>query len=440
MPSPSTHSPFNVAGPVVSAVPASASLPHSGTFARIPQWIRVIDPQDVRMADSSHTRGKRILVTGGAGEMAQYACRALAKADEVDAVIVADRDEKKARDFITELGPKAEALALDISDAEALSQALADVDIVLNCAGPFYRFGREVLSAAIAAGTHYLDICDDWEPTLEMLELSDAARAAGVTAVIGMGASPGTSNMLALLCMNQLDEVDEMYTVWRAGALPYPEKGKEAEYEPNAAMVHWIHNCTEPIKVFRDGGLVDAYALEEIEVAYPGIGAGPVWVCGHPEPLTLPLVRPEIKTSYNTMNARRGLMEGLQRVAKRVQAGELDVIAAGKQLVIEPNTGGPGAGPSPILPNLFAVAVGTKDGKKTRVGAQPLHIPNANMGEATGYPLATATLMMCRGEVDNPGVHGPEGAVNPERYFEFLSGLLENRPEGVAYELLTEEI
>jgi saccharopine dehydrogenase-like NADP-dependent oxidoreductase len=392
------------------------------------------------MTITSMNRGKRILVTGGAGEMAQYACRALAKADEVDLVLVADRDEKRARDFVTELGPKAEALTLDISDAEALSKALIDVDIVLNCAGPFYRFGREVLSAAIAAGTNYLDICDDWEPTLEMLELSDAARAAGVTAVIGMGASPGTSNMLAQLCMKQLDDVDKMYTVWRAGALPYPEKGKEHEYEPNAAMIHWIHNCTEPIKVWRDGGLVDAYALEEIEVTYPGIGTGPVWVCGHPEPLTLPRVRPEIKQSYNTMNARRGLMEGLQRVAKRVQAGELDVIAAGKQLIVEPNTGGAAAGSSPILPNLFAVAEGTKDGKATRVGAQPLHIPNANMGEATGYPLATATLMMCRGEVDSPGVHGPEGAVDPERYFELLSGLLQNRPEGLAYELLSEEI
>jgi saccharopine dehydrogenase-like NADP-dependent oxidoreductase len=372
--------------------------------------------------------------------MAQYACRTLAKADEVNLVLVADRDEKKARDFVTELGPTAEASALDISDAEALSKALTDVDLVLNCAGPFYRFGREVLTAAIAAGTNYLDICDDWEPTLEMLELSDAARVAGVTAVIGMGASPGTSNMLALLCMNQLDEVEKMYTVWRAGALPYPEKGKEAEYEPNAAMIHWIHNCTEPIKVWRDGGLVDAYALEEIEVSYPGRGTGPVWVCGHPEPITLPRVRPDIKHSYNTMNARRGLMEGLQRVAERVRSGELDVIAAGKQLVVEPNTGGAAAGPSPVLPNLFAVAEGTRAGKATRVGAQPLHIPNANMGEATGYPLAVAALMMCRGEVENPGVHGPEGAVDPERYFDLLSGLLENPPVGLPYELLTEEI
>ena len=52
--------------------------------------------------------------------------------------------------------------------------------------------------AAIEAGAHYLDICDDWEPTLDMLELGERARARGVTAVIGMGASPGLTNLLAM--------------------------------------------------------------------------------------------------------------------------------------------------------------------------------------------------------------------------------------------------
>lgn len=384
------------------------------------------------------SNGKRILVTGGAGEMARYACRALAKADEVQLVLVADRDLARAEEFVTELGPKAQALGLDISDADALGKVLSEVDIVLNCAGPFYRFGREVLSAAIASGTNYLDICDDWEPTLEMLELDDAARAAGVTAVIGMGASPGTSNLLALLCMNRCDTVDRVFTAWRAGGLPYPKEGEE--FEPNAATDHWIHNCTEPIKTWRNGRLGDAYALEELRITYPGIGEDSVWVCGHPEPLTLPRVRPEIQDSLNLMVSRRGLMEALQRIAKRVQAGELDVTAAGKQLMREPNTGGAAAGPSPILPNLFALAEGTKDGKGIRVAAQPVILPNANMGEMTGYPLAIATLMMCRGEVDSPGVHGPEGAVDPEIYFRNLSNLVENRPEGDAVEVVSEEI
>jgi saccharopine dehydrogenase-like NADP-dependent oxidoreductase len=359
-------------------------------------------------------------------------------ADEVDRVGIADRDLCRAERLAAELGPKAVPLDLDISDADALTQAIAEVDIVLNCAGPFYRFGREVLSAAIATRTHYLDICDDWEPTLEMLELDDAARAAGITAVIGMGASPGTSNLLAMLAMNECDTVDRVFTAWRAGALPYPADGEEPQ--TNAALEHWVHNCTEPIKIWRGGELVDAFALEELTISYPGVGEGAVWVCGHPEPLTLPRVRPEVKESLNLMVARRGLMEGMQRVASRVRTGELDVTGASKQLLLEPDTGGATAGPSPVLPNLIAVAEGTKDGKAVRVGARPIILPDANMGEMTGYPLAIATLMMVRGLVDAPGVHGPEGAVDPKIYFHELSLLVEDRPAGPVYELVSEEI
>ena len=376
------------------------------------------------------TGRKRILVTGGAGEMAKYACKALAAADEVELLVVSDRDEERAQKLVVDLGSKAQALALDISDEAALSDALSDIDIVLNCAGPFYRFGRQVLNAAIASGTHYLDICDDWEPTLDMLELDDAARAAGITAVIGMGSSPGTSNLLAMLCMNELDTVDRVFTAWRIGGIKPPPPGEEDK--PNAARDHWIHNCTEPIKVRQGGVLVDSYALEEIKLAYPGVGEDSVWVCGHPEPLTLPEVRPEIQESYNVMVARRGLMEAMQGLAVKVRSGELDVPGAGRAIAHTPNINGPAAGPAPIHGYLFAVAEGVADGKGKRVGASPVILPNANMGEFTGYPLAVATLMLCRGQVGNPGVHGPEGAVDPEIYFEELATFVDDRPEGVA--------
>jgi saccharopine dehydrogenase-like NADP-dependent oxidoreductase len=380
----------------------------------------------------------RILVTGGGGEMGAYACRALAAAEEVDAVLVADRDEPRAAALAGELGAKATPLGLDISDSAALRDALAEVDVVLNTAGPFYRFGRVVLEAAIETKTHYLDICDDWEPTLEMLELDEQARAAGVTAVIGVGASPGTSNLLARLAMNECDTVDRVFTAWRASA---PSRSVRESLEPasNAALVHWVHNCSDPIKVWRDGALVDAYALEELPLAYPGRGEELVWVCGHPEPLTIPRVRPEVRESYNVMVSRRGLMEAMTRVALRVRSGDLDVAGATRQLLTEPNLGGPEAGPSPNLPNLFAVAEGRKDGRRIRVGAQPLRIPNANMGEMTGYPLAVATLMLVRGQVDSPGVHGPEGAIDPELYFAGL-GELANANGDATFEVVKDDL
>ncbi|MFC9556829.1 saccharopine dehydrogenase family protein [Rhodococcus sp. NPDC056960] len=352
-------------------------------------------------------------MTGGAGEMGAHACRVLADAEEIAEVLVADRNEQAAKALADKLGPRATPLALDISDPDGLADALADIDVVLNTTGPFYRFGPLVLRAAIATRTHYLDICDDFEPTLEMLELDAEAREAGITAVIGVGASPGISNLLGVLAMDECDEVETVYTSWRASGFQRAEV--DTSVTSSAAIEHWIHNCTATIKVWRDGGLADARPLEERTISYPGWGEAPVWVCGHPEPLTLPRTRSGVRESLNLMTSRPRLMEAVIRTADRVRSGELDVAAASRALVLEPSTMGSAAGPAPSLPVLFALAEGTKNGKRVRVGARPLVVPDDSMGTMTGIPLAVATLMTARGQVDKPGVHGPE--VIPARTF-----------------------
>lgn len=383
----------------------------------------------------------QILIIGGGGAMGAYACKVLGADAAVDEVIVADLDRERARRVAEESGSKARALRLDISDGDALRAALNEADIVLGTAGPFYEHGRRVLEAAIDAEVDYLDICDDWEPTLEMLGLDDRAREAGVTAVIGMGASPGISNLLAALAIEKCDRVERVFTSWRAGAgMPRVVPGEPLP-KASAAGLHWLHNVSDPIKIWRNGRLTEAWGLEELELAYPQRGTETVWVCGHPEPLTIPRARPEVKESLNVMTSRRGLMDALIRVASRVRGGEYDLNAAFEELLVQPNMFGSAAGPAPVFPDLFAVAEGVKDGKAVRAGARPLAMPNKNMGEMTGIPLAVATSMMVRGEVDRPGVNGPEATIDPHRFFEDLAAFADDVPAGGPYvEVLTEPI
>ncbi|MGW4350641.1 saccharopine dehydrogenase NADP-binding domain-containing protein [Nocardia sp. NPDC004582] len=388
---------------------------------------------------AERTTGKRVLVTGGAGEMGAHACRVLADATEIAEVLIADRNEQAAKALADGLGPRATPLGLDISATDELVDALADVDIVLNTAGPFYRFGPMVLRAAIATHTHYLDICDDFEPTLEMLELDAEARAAGITAVIGVGASPGISNLLGVLAMNECDQVETIYTSWRASGFQRAEV--DTSVQSTAAIEHWVHNCTATIKVWRDGGLADGLPLEERTISYPGWGEATVWVCGHPEPLTLPRIRAGVRESLNLMTSRPRLMDAVIRTAGRVRSGELDVAAAGAALVLEPSTMGSAAGPAPTLPVLFAVAEGTRNDKRIRVGARPLIVPDDSMGTMTGIPLAVATLMAARGQVDRPGVHGPE-VIDALAFFENLARYAGSPGEGRTdvVEVVVEEI
>ncbi|MBT2423773.1 saccharopine dehydrogenase NADP-binding domain-containing protein [Streptomyces sp. ISL-22] len=124
----------------------------------------------------------RILALGAGGEMGATAAAVLAADDTVTELVVADRDHRGAAAVAGSLGPKATALQIDATDHGALVAAMSQADLVVNTVGPFFRFGIPILTAAIDAGCDYVDICDDPEPTLQMLALDERAKEAGVCA------------------------------------------------------------------------------------------------------------------------------------------------------------------------------------------------------------------------------------------------------------------
>jgi saccharopine dehydrogenase-like NADP-dependent oxidoreductase len=363
----------------------------------------------------------RIIIMGGAGDMGSVAAATAAADPAITSIVIADRDAERAAVLAKRLGDKTTSLALDITDPDALRAAVEDADAVLNTVGPFYLYGRPVLHAALEAGRHYVDIADDWEPTIEMLDLHDQARAKGITAIVGIGASPGLSNLLAAVAHDQLDTVDRLHTVWRGGSgIPRPPASRD-DVQPAAAIDHWIHNLAEPIRIWRDGEAQTADALEELVFDYPGIGIGTVWTCGHPEPITLPRYYPELSESLNLMFSRPGLIDVAREVRDRVRAGELTVPEASVELVMSPARRGPAAGEVPAFPGVFAYAEGTKDGRPARVAVSTNHMPEGEMGEATCIPMAIAAGMLARGEITDPGVFAPEGCIDPAIFFARLA-------------------
>jgi saccharopine dehydrogenase-like NADP-dependent oxidoreductase len=88
--------------------------------------------------------------------------------------------------------------AVDVYDFDAIRVAATGRDLVIHAAGPFQR--REstaVLRACIAAGTPYVDVCDDLEHSCLTKALHEDAVAAGVPCVTTAGIYPGVSNVMA---------------------------------------------------------------------------------------------------------------------------------------------------------------------------------------------------------------------------------------------------
>ncbi len=241
---------------------------------------------------------ERIVVLGGAGNMGRVAVRTAASLDGIREVIIGDRDlaaaEKIAAEKASSAKVRIHAERIDVSDSMALRRLLSEAGVVLNTTGPFHKFGVPILRAAIEARTHYLDICDDWEPTLEMMREHQNAANAGIVAIIGMGASPGVSNLLAKVAARELDEVTDLYTAWPLdvpiGGVSISEDKEslvDQNGKPSAAVRHLMQQISGLIRVVEGGRLVDRPPLDAVEIDYPGRGRGAAYTVGHPEPLTM---------------------------------------------------------------------------------------------------------------------------------------------------------
>ncbi|MEJ2852016.1 MULTISPECIES: saccharopine dehydrogenase family protein [unclassified Saccharothrix] len=338
----------------------------------------------------------KVVALGGAGATGAVAARVAANLPNVDEVTVADR---------------AGGVRIDITDDRALRDLLKPADVVLNTVGPFYRYGPTVLEAAIDTGTHYLDICDDWQPTRDLLALDGAARRAGVRAVVGMGASPGASNLLAALAVRELDVVEEVHTAWPADG--------DGDTAATAAVVHWMLQISGRIAVVDNGEITEELPLRPVTLTLPSGASGTAHTVGHPEPLTFHTTfRPRRATTL--MVARPTTIAYLDVLRHDIDRGRLTPDTAATAL-LHPTPGrlarsllhrpaGPGT-----LPRFFAVATGGGRAVEARLDHPTLL---DDMAEATGLPLALALAQL---DTVPPGVHAPEAVLDPDRFFHDLA-------------------
>jgi len=366
----------------------------------------------------------------GAGGMGRYAARTAVTFDFVDELIVADLNFAAATRFAETLGAKARAAAVDVTDESALLRLFSGAAVVLNTVGPFFRLGPPVLRAAIKAGCHYLDINDDWESTEAMLAMDEDARARGVTAVIGMGASPGISNLLATTALRELDLVEELYAGFDLDAAMPETRGPA----PCAATVHGVHQLTGTIRVFDGGRFVDEPPMRRVDLDYPGLGPRTGWTMGHPEAITFPRYFSSLRRSLILMTMSRSNLVAMRLLGALVDRNLVSLERAAAWVEWLEGVGTPVKTPADYvrelldagaakLPPLFAIAVGRKDTRPATVAATVLSAPPVGMGGATGVPLAVGLAVVRPDQEQKRGVFAPEAIVDPAGFFDRLAPL-----------------
>jgi short subunit dehydrogenase-like uncharacterized protein len=98
-----------------------------------------------------------------------------------------------------------------LDDPTSLAELLTDCAVVIDCAGPFVRYGEPVLRAAVETSTHYLDTTGE-QPYIKMAfeRYGPGAAEAGVAVVPAMGFDFAPGDMIAALTAEGMGEVDEV--------------------------------------------------------------------------------------------------------------------------------------------------------------------------------------------------------------------------------------
>ncbi len=371
----------------------------------------------------------RVIAVGGAGSMGRWAVRTIAALGTAEVLTIADIDVERAERTAQSVGGPCQAMALDATDADALRSAFADHDVVVNTMGPFASFMGPILEAAIDSDCHYLDINDDWQPTITAFDLDERARAKGLHIVIGLGGSPGVTNLCAVMAVERLDTVEELYTGWKVSAATIVDEPDFPAPKASAAADHWVHQCSEPIRAWEDGGLADVQPVQPVEVDFPGIGPVVAYTMGHPEPITLPRTFPQLKRSLNLQSGPAWLLDGLRDIGRRVGAGEISLHEGVEQVGSLPRP--KEKGPRDPLPIEWSLAIGTKGGERRSVAVFPTHFHPARMGGNTGVPVGIGVELLRRGSLLDTGVHAPESIIPAREFFDLLAPLTDEGLQGM---------
>ena len=161
----------------------------------------------------------KILVVGGAGAMASGTVRYLAASysRHVDELVVADTSGARAAALVREIGDaRLKSIALDVTDAAALRNALQSADLCINAVPTFAGHQMSIFEACFETRTSYVDYGGMGVYTVKQKAHHRKWQEAGLTAVLGLGADPGISNVICKAVAERLDTIDRINLYWAA--------------------------------------------------------------------------------------------------------------------------------------------------------------------------------------------------------------------------------
>jgi saccharopine dehydrogenase-like NADP-dependent oxidoreductase len=374
----------------------------------------------------------KVLVIGASGQIGAWTVKDLV--DHYDAeVIAADLSFERVKKLAQKVGKeRVTPIKLDATDPGAVRAAGKGVDVIHNSA--WYELNIKVMPVAIDLGVHYSDLGGFFDYTLEQLKYDKKAKDAGVTCVLGIGSSPGITNVCGAAGARKLDSVKDIsiYCSWGTKV-----KSDNAAF-PSYSIRTVLDEVTQQPGIVENGLKKKVPALSGMTEVLMPEPAGKVvaYYIKHSEPATM----------------ADFIGKGTKNVSFRIgfPANDFATFKTLAQLGFgstEPiNVGSFSASPKDFITAMYLKSVeasreavqsvedfdyfridvdGSKDGKDARVTYYVKTWNDLKKGlpsaRDTSVPPSIVADWLVKGKIDMRGTLPPEACIDPEPFFRELA-------------------
>lgn len=367
---------------------------------------------------------KKVVILGGVGAVGIEAALDFISTSNAEEIVIADYNIKKAREIVSELrDPRVSAVKIDVNDEEQLVSLLKEFKYVIN-ALPF-KYDYIVTKYAVELGLSGVDVATEED----QFSLDKEARDKGVTFVPGIGATPGTTNLMAKKGVDILETVDTIEIFWAAFRSTAPSPGLL-----HVTIWEFDPDLKERV-VYEDGEIKQVPPFvgnKEVEF-FDLIGKRLTVFVPHSETYTLPeYVGKPVRKVYvrgtwpdETMDLLKTLLYYGFYENKPVDFG--GVLVKPMDFIYRFMLNNPNADKTAIWGYGLVVDVyGTKNGRNARVRLKNKHPHPDEWGGRRAYfknigiPLSIGMQFIIDGRCKGSGVIPPEAAYEPDDFFEEL--------------------
>jgi lysine 6-dehydrogenase len=357
------------------------------------------------VGDSNAQRELTVAVLGAGGTIAPAIVRDLAESDEVSGMLLLDIDEERAAEVArTQGGGKAKAKRANArgaaSDHDSVARAIGRCDVLVNAAS--YRINLDAMRACLDAGCHYLDLGGLYWMTGRQLQFGADFESADLIAVLGIGSSPGKTNLMAARAARELGEVESIH-IAAAGRDLEPPSGFSVPY----ALQTLVDEITLKPVALRGGRPVEIEPLTDggrVDFGPPIGEAG-----------TIQTLHSELRTFGESFGCRNAsfrlslepkLLERLRSLAN----------CSTERIARESKRATPQSAKTVAVHVIEAAGAGsevrvrclTKPARRWRLGGGIV---------STATPAAAAVRLLARGEITARGALPPERCLDPDAMF-----------------------